>query len=84
MFGLMEYNGMDRNRIKWSGMERNGINLPFHCMDILEGRGTKSKVSDGMRWNPFHPIPFHYYLSNPNNGTLFYSIPFHQSKHIMK
>jgi hypothetical protein len=41
MFGLVEYNGMERrNRVKWNGIERNRINLSFHCLDILERRGT--------------------------------------------
>jgi hypothetical protein len=38
-------------------------------------------VSGGIILNSFHLIPFrsapfHYYFSNPNNGTLLYSIPF--------
>jgi hypothetical protein len=37
-FGLMKCNGMKRNRVEWNEMERNGINIPFHCLDILERR----------------------------------------------
>jgi hypothetical protein len=50
-FGLMKY-----NRIKWNRVELNGINIQFHCLNILKRRGTKLKVSDGMGWNSFHPI----------------------------
>jgi hypothetical protein len=62
-------------------MERSGINIPLHCLDILKRRGTKLIVSGGIILNSFHPIsfcsaPFHYYFLNPNNGTLLYFIPF--------
>jgi hypothetical protein len=63
-------------------MERNGINILFHCFDILKRRETKLKVSGGMILNSFYPISFrsalfHYYFSNLNNKTLLYSISFH-------
>jgi hypothetical protein len=34
-FGLMEWNGAERNRVEWNEMERSGINIPFHCLDIF-------------------------------------------------
>jgi hypothetical protein len=40
-------------------MERNEINLSFHCLDILKRIRIKLKVSAGMRCNLFHPIRFH-------------------------
>jgi hypothetical protein len=30
-------------------IERNGIKISFHCLDILKMRETKLKVSGGMR-----------------------------------
>jgi hypothetical protein len=49
-FGLMECNGMgaERNRVEWNGMERNEINIPFDCLDILKTRGTNLKISGGI------------------------------------
>jgi hypothetical protein len=46
-------------------MERNEINIPFHCLDILKKRGTKLMVSGDIILNSFHYIPlrsapFHY------------------------
>jgi hypothetical protein len=35
---------MERN-----GMKQSGINLPFHCLDILKRKITKLKVCGGMR-----------------------------------
>jgi hypothetical protein len=34
-FGLMKYNGMKRNKVEWNEMERNKINISFHCLSIL-------------------------------------------------
>jgi hypothetical protein len=48
-FGLMEYNEMKRNKVEWNEMEQNGINILFHCLDILRKRRTKLKVCGGTR-----------------------------------
>jgi hypothetical protein len=50
---------VEQNRVKWNRMERDEISLSFYCLDILEMRGIKLKVSGGMRRNLFHHISFH-------------------------
>jgi hypothetical protein len=85
-YSIMGWSWVEWNKIGW-----NKINFLFYNLDILKREiqilhftiyisnwnETKLKVSGGMRWNPFHPIPFHYYFSNSNNRTLFNSIHFH-------
>jgi hypothetical protein len=72
----IEWNEAERNEVKWNENERNGINLSFYCLDILKKR---NKI-EGKKWYEIkfissYYIPFRYYFSNPNNGTLFYFIP---------
>jgi hypothetical protein len=31
----IERSGMERNKMEWSGTERNGTNTPFHCLGVL-------------------------------------------------
>jgi hypothetical protein len=92
----MEHNEIEQGGIEWNEMEWSGMKV-FHWLDILEMIWTNfafyhlSLKLEGNKieskwWYEMKFISFHYYLSNPNSETLFYSIifhsiSFHQSKH---
>jgi len=48
--------------VEWNGTERNGINLPFRCLDILEWNRVKLPLhclvnrQNGMNYNFFLPF----------------------------
>lgn len=64
----VEWNTMEWSKMKKNGVEWNGIEILFHCLDILcrsrtnfsfhpNQRGRKV-VSDEMEWNRYHSTPF--------------------------
>jgi hypothetical protein len=73
--------------MEWNKMEQKRINISFRCFDILERRGTKLKVSGGMRRNSFNHISFYsiiiFQIKTINiilfHPFSFHSILFHQS-----